>query len=117
MTKMHFQRAAEMGKAILNGDWRSNAPAWADTTLYDASTTDTMNPRDLHGRTLALVIGRDIMGVDILSSIRWRVYGYGGGALWLRSVDSGVKSKLTLREFEELVDTHRLIVCREGDAQ
>ena len=69
-----------------------------------------MNPRDLHGRVLALVIGRDIMGVDILSSIRWRVYGYGAGHLWLRSVEGGVKSKLTMREFEELVDTHRLVV-------
>ena len=69
-----------------------------------------MNPRTLHGRTLALVIGRNIMGVDILSSIRWRVYGYGAGALWLRSVDGGVKSKLTVREFEDLVDTHRLMV-------
>ena len=69
-----------------------------------------MNPRTLHGRVLALVIGRNIMGVDILSSIRWRVYGYGAGALWLRSVDGGVKSKLTMRELEELVDTHRLTV-------
>ena len=69
-----------------------------------------MNPRDLHGHTLALVLGRDIMGVDILSSIRWRVYGYGAGALWLRSVEGGVKSKLTMRELEELIDTHRLTV-------
>ena len=69
-----------------------------------------MNPRILHGRTLALVLGRDIMGVDILSSIRWRVYGYGAGALWLQSVDGGVKSKLTVRELEELIDTHRLTV-------
>ena len=69
-----------------------------------------MNPRTLHGRVLALVIGRNIMGVDILSSIRWRVYGYGAGALWLRSVEGGVKSKLTMQEFEELVDTHRLTV-------
>ena len=28
-----------------------------------------MNPRDLHGHTLALVLGRDIMGVDILSRL------------------------------------------------
>ena len=70
-----------------------------------------MNPRDLHGHTLALVLGRDIMGVDILSSIRWRVYGYGAGKLWLRSVDGGVKSTLTVREFEELRDCHRIVVC------
>ena len=69
-----------------------------------------MNPRDLHGRTLALVIGRNIMGVDILSSIRWRVYKYDAGRLWLRSVDGGVKSTLTMRRFEDLVDTHRLVV-------
>ena len=68
-------------------------------------------PRALHGRTLALVIGHNIMGVEILSSIRWRVYGYGAGALWLRSVDGGVKSELTLREFEELRDCHRIVVC------
>ena len=70
-----------------------------------------MNPRALHGRTLALVLGRNIMGVDILSSIRWQVYGYGAGALWLRSVDGGVKSTLTFREFEELRDCHRIVVC------
>ena len=69
-----------------------------------------MNPRTLHGRTLALVLGRDIMGVDILSSIRWRVYGYRAEALWLRSVEGGVKSTLTVREFEDLVDAHRLTV-------
>ena len=72
-----------------------------------------MRPHNLHGRTLALVIGRDIMGVDILSSIRWRVYGYGAGHLWLRSAEGGIKSKLTMREFEDLVDTHRLTVVQE----
>ena len=69
-----------------------------------------MNPRTLHGRTLALVIGRNIMGVDILSSIRWKVYGYEAGKLWLRSAEGGVKSTLTMREFKHLVDTHRLVV-------
>lgn len=71
-----------------------------------------MNPHALHGRLLALVLGRDIMGNDILSvGIRWRVYGYGGGALWVKSVDGGVKSKLTMRELEDLIDNHRLVVC------
>ena len=71
-----------------------------------------MNPRDLHGHVLALVIGRDIMGELLLSAgIRWRVYGYGGSALWLRSIDGGTKSKLTLREFEDLRDSRRIVVC------
>ena len=70
-----------------------------------------MNPRDLHGRVIALVIGRDIMGEPLLSAgIRWRVYGYGGSALWLRSIDGGMKSKLTLREFEDLRDCGRIVV-------
>ena len=71
-----------------------------------------MNPRDVHGRVLALVLGRRHDGELILSAgIRWRVYGYGGSALWLRSIDGGTKSKLTLREFEDLRDSRRIVVC------
>ena len=71
-----------------------------------------MNPRDVHGRVLALVRGRRHDGELILSAgIRWRVYGYGGSALWLRSIDGGTKSKLTLREFEDLRDSRRIVVC------
>ena len=71
-----------------------------------------MNPKDLHGRVLALVLGRRHDGELILSAgIRWRVYGYGGSALWLRSIDGGTKSKLTLREFEDLCDSRRIVVC------
>ena len=71
-----------------------------------------MNPRDLHGRVIALVLGRRHDGELILSAgIRWRIYGYGGSALWLRSIDGGTKSKLTLREFEDLRDCGRIEVC------
>ena len=71
-----------------------------------------MNPRDLQGHVLALVIGRRHDGELLLSAgIRWRVYGYGGSALWLRSIDGGVKSKLALREFEDLRDSRRIVVC------
>ena len=30
MTKMHFQHAAEIVRAILAGEWTDSAPAWAD---------------------------------------------------------------------------------------
>lgn len=33
MTKMHFTRAAEMVKAIVDGDWTMELPNWSDPSI------------------------------------------------------------------------------------
>ena len=70
-----------------------------------------MIPKDMHalrGRVIALVLANGTLS----AGIRWRIYGCGGSALWLRSVDSGTVSKLPFAEFRELCDAHRIEVCK-----
>lgn len=68
-----------------------------------------MNPRTLHGRTLALVT---VIG---LSTIRWRVYGFSGREFLVRSVDGKRESRISQQELESLLQSHRLVICLEGD--
>ena len=40
--------------------------------------------------------------------IRWRIYGYSGSVLWLRSIDGHRQCKLSLEELELLQDQRRI---------
>jgi len=38
MTKKHFNQAADIVRAILNGEWTDDPPSWADATAYTSVT-------------------------------------------------------------------------------
>lgn len=61
----------------------------------------------LQGQTLALVIPAG------LSTIRWRIYGFSGRELLLRSVDGKRESRIGLQELDALVQSHRLAIVED----
>ena len=63
-----------------------------------------MHPRYLHGKVIALLTASGQPSVGI----RWRIYGYSGWVLWLRSIDGHRQCKLGVDEFELLQGQRRI---------
>lgn len=63
--------------------------------------------QNLQGKILALVRADGSLSVGI----RWRIYGFGGSAIWLRSIDGNTRSRIGLQELESLLLSRRLAIC------